>query len=90
MRAFSKAAVMLALCLHCLAGTGASTKALDTVNRAVEAMGGEIALRQVRTIVITQKARHWEPGSSVIAGGEPKCTGDSAIVSWWPCRVRSY
>jgi glyoxylase-like metal-dependent hydrolase (beta-lactamase superfamily II) len=71
---------MLALGLYCVAAAGASNKALDTVNRAVEAMGGESALRQVRTMVVTQKAQHWEPGSSVIAGGEPKFTGDSSIV----------
>ena len=80
MRAFPKAAVMLALGLYCVAAAGASNKALDTVNRAVEAMGGESALRQVRTMVITEKAQHWEPGSSVTAGGEPKFTGDSSIV----------
>jgi glyoxylase-like metal-dependent hydrolase (beta-lactamase superfamily II) len=55
-------------------------KALQTVDRAITALGGEAALEQARTMVITEKAQHWEPASSVIAGGEAKFTGDSSIV----------
>jgi hypothetical protein len=58
MRAFSKAAVTLALGLYCVAAAGASNKAFDAVNLAVEAMGGENAPRQVRTMVITEKMRY--------------------------------
>ena len=57
-----------------------SKKALQTVDRAVTALGGEAALGQVRTMVITEKAQHWEPASSVVTGGEAKFTGDSNIV----------
>src|SRR5262245_34305110 len=58
----------------------APDKALDTVDRALQALGGESALRAVRTMVITERAQHWEPNSSTITGGEPRHTGDSNIV----------
>src|SRR5688572_32838166 len=57
-----------------------SKQALQTVDRAIQAMGGEAALGQVRTMVITEKAQHWEPASSVVTGGEAKFTADSNIV----------
>lgn len=50
------------------------------VDRALQAMGGESALRGVRTMVITERVQHWEPNSSVTAGGEARPTGDSSIV----------
>jgi glyoxylase-like metal-dependent hydrolase (beta-lactamase superfamily II) len=57
-----------------------SKKALQTVDRAITAMGGEDALRQVRTMISAVKAQHWEPNSSTITGGDAKFTGDSTIV----------
>jgi glyoxylase-like metal-dependent hydrolase (beta-lactamase superfamily II) len=75
-----------ALALSLLLATAAfpaaadSKKALQTIDRAITAMGGEAALGQVRTMVITEKAQHWEPASSVVTGGEAKFTGDSNIV----------
>ena len=61
-------------------GAGAAGTALDTVNKAVAALGGEAALRQVQTVVITANARHWEPQSSVVPGGDFKLAGISKIV----------
>ncbi len=54
--------------------------ALVIVNRAIDALGGESALSQVRTLVLTGNAQHWEPQSSVVPGGDMKFTGDSSIV----------
>lgn len=74
--------LMLSVLLGLVAAAAAanSGKALGTVDRAIKAMGGEAALAQVRTMVSTVKAQHWEPNSSTITGGEAKFTGDSTIV----------
>jgi len=62
------------------AGAASAASALATVDRALQAMGGESALRGVRTMVITERVQHWEPNSSVVTGGEFKFTGNSNIV----------
>src|SRR5687767_3647044 len=80
MATFARIALIAILGFASAAASGASNKALDTVNKAIEAMGGESALKGVRTMVITEQVQHWEPGSSVITGGEPRFTGDSSIV----------
>jgi glyoxylase-like metal-dependent hydrolase (beta-lactamase superfamily II) len=58
----------------------ASSKALDAVDRAMQAMGGERALVQVRSVVMNLHAQHWEPQSNYQAGGDAKPTGESRIV----------
>jgi glyoxylase-like metal-dependent hydrolase (beta-lactamase superfamily II) len=75
-----RAVLILISGFTCVAASGASNKALDTVNRAVEAMGGENALRQVKTVVLNVRAQHWEPQSNYQAGGDAKPTGESSIV----------
>ena len=62
------------------AGAASGKAALDTVDRAVQAMGGERALLQVRSVVMNLRAQHWEPQSNYQAGGEAKPTGESSIV----------
>ena len=62
------------------AGLASAASGQATVDRALQAMGGESALRGVRTMVITEKAQHWEPNSSVVTGGDARFTGDSNIV----------
>ena len=59
---------------------GAATTAVNTVDRAITALGGDSALRQVRTLVMTASAEHWEPQSNFVPGGEMKTAGESAIV----------
>ena len=59
---------------------GAAGKAVETVDRAITALGGEAALRQVRTLVMTAAAEHWEPQSNFVPGGDMKTAGESAIV----------
>ena len=65
-----------------LQGTAASAapNALETVDRAITALGGDSALRQVRTLVMTASAEHWEPQSNFVPGGEMKTAGESAVV----------
>lgn len=58
----------------------AKPNALDTVNRALDAMGGAKAVGQIKTITIKGQARHWEPEQSVIPGGEMLLLGDSTFV----------
>jgi glyoxylase-like metal-dependent hydrolase (beta-lactamase superfamily II) len=72
--------LFLLLLMPAVPAAANSKQALQTVDRAIAAMGGEDALRQVRTMVITEKAQHWEPASSVVTGGEAKFTGDSNLV----------
>jgi glyoxylase-like metal-dependent hydrolase (beta-lactamase superfamily II) len=50
------------------------------VKQAVTAQGGADALRAFKTAVIKGDAKHWEPGQSYAAGGEPKFLGDSAFT----------
>lgn len=59
---------------------GAAATALATVDRAITALGGDSALRQVRTLVMTASAEHWEPQSNLVPSGEMKTAGESAIV----------
>ncbi len=52
----------------------------ELVTQAVAAQGGADALRGLTTLVIKGEARHWEPGQSVRAGGEPRFIGDSTFT----------
>ena len=63
-----------------IATSAMAASAQNPVTRAVEAMGGENALRQVRTVVMNARAQHWEPQSNYQAGGDTRPTGDSNIV----------
>jgi glyoxylase-like metal-dependent hydrolase (beta-lactamase superfamily II) len=79
MKRSSAIAVFLLLGLLSTAA-GAAAKALETVERAITALGGDSALRQVRTLQMTASAEHWEPQSNFVPGGEMKTAGESAIV----------
>lgn len=52
----------------------------ELVRAAVTAQGGADALRSLKTLVIKGTAKHWEPGQSVRAGGEPRFIGDSTFT----------
>jgi glyoxylase-like metal-dependent hydrolase (beta-lactamase superfamily II) len=89
METLIKAALIVALGFASAAASAASNKALDTVNRAIDALGGENALRQVKTVVINEHAQHWEPESSYAPSGEMAFAGDSAIVMTWDVANRA-
>ena len=52
----------------------------ELVKQAMVAQGGADALRAFKTAVIKGEAKHWEPGQSYAAGGEPKFLGDSTFT----------
>jgi glyoxylase-like metal-dependent hydrolase (beta-lactamase superfamily II) len=47
------------------------------VNKAVQAMGGEAALAQLKTLTVRAKVREWEPHQSVKAGGDMRFANES-------------
>ena len=71
---------LLAALIALPAGAAGAASGTAIVDRALQAMGGESALRGVRTMIITEHAQHWEPNSTVVTGGEPRLTGISSIV----------
>ena len=55
----------------------------DLVKQAVDAQGGADALRRLTGLTAKGNARFWEPGQSLIAGGEPRPLGTATFeVSW--------
>jgi glyoxylase-like metal-dependent hydrolase (beta-lactamase superfamily II) len=52
---------------------------LDLVNRAIDAVGGKEALKDVKTADIKGTVRQWEPEQSLVADGEPRLAGDSTF-----------
>jgi hypothetical protein len=56
---------------------------IDLVKQAVAAQGGAEALRNLKTVGITAKGQHWEPGQSYAPGGESRFLGDSDITVTW-------
>ena len=53
---------------------------VDLVKQAVEAQGGAAAVGAPRTTIIKGEAKHWEPGQSYSATGEPRFIGDSTFT----------
>jgi glyoxylase-like metal-dependent hydrolase (beta-lactamase superfamily II) len=68
------------LALQALPASGAEKSGQDPVARAVKALGGEQALRKVKSITIDGQARYWEPEQSVVPGGEARLLGDSGFI----------
>jgi glyoxylase-like metal-dependent hydrolase (beta-lactamase superfamily II) len=58
-------------------------KASDLVNQAVTAQGGAAALRNLKSVAITADGKYWEPGQSMIAGGDPRFLNDSKLTITW-------
>ena len=54
----------------------------DLVKQAVAAEGGA-ELRGLKALAITGDAKFWEPGQSVVAGGEPRFLGDATFTMTW-------
>jgi glyoxylase-like metal-dependent hydrolase (beta-lactamase superfamily II) len=53
---------------------------IDRVKQGVEALGGENAMRAIKTIVQKADAKHWEPGQSNSVNGESRFLGDSTLT----------
>jgi hypothetical protein len=53
------------------------------VDQAVAAEGGAAALRDLKAVAITADGKYWEPGQSLVAGGEPRVLKDSKLTISW-------
>ena len=53
----------------------------DLVKAAVTAEGGVDALKSLKGLAIKGEAKHWEPGQSLKAGGEPRFLGDTTFTA---------
>jgi glyoxylase-like metal-dependent hydrolase (beta-lactamase superfamily II) len=56
---------------------------VDLVKAAVTAEGGADALKALKGLAIKAEAKHWEPGQSLKAGGEPRFLGDTQLAITW-------
>ena len=63
-----------------LASPAAAQSGVDLVKQSVAAQGGVAALSASKSTIIKGEAKHWEPGQSYSATGEPKFLGDSAYT----------
>lgn len=61
----------------------ANAAPIDLVKAAVAAEGGADALKALAGIVVKGDAKHWEPGQSLKAGGEPRFLGDTMFTLTW-------
>jgi glyoxylase-like metal-dependent hydrolase (beta-lactamase superfamily II) len=52
---------------------------IDLVKAAVTAEGGQEAMAGLKSLEIKGTAKHWEPGQSLKAGGEPRFLGDTTF-----------
>ncbi len=52
----------------------------DLVKAALTAEGGADALKSLKGLAIKGEAKHWEPGQSYKADGEPRFLGDTAFT----------
>ena len=55
----------------------------DLVKAAIAAEGGADALKALSGLSIKGEAKHWEPGQSLKAGGEPRFLGDTKLAITW-------
>ena len=64
-------------------GVRAQAAPADLVALAVEAQGGEAAMRSLNSLMIQGDAKHWEPEELFMAGGTPRFLGDSTFTLAW-------
>jgi len=75
--------------LAVVAATGWATPAcaqqsgMEFVRQAIDAAGGEQALRALKTLRVTGNVRYWEPDQSILANGPSLQTGSSKFVVTW-------
>ncbi len=55
----------------------------DLVAAAIEAQGGEQAMRSLNSLLIQGGAKHWEPEEAFATGGTPRFLGDSTFSLDW-------
>src|SRR5262245_9489403 len=55
----------------------------DLVKQAIEAQGGADALRRLTGLTVKGDARFWEPGQSLVAGGDPRPLGTANFEITW-------
>src|SRR6202040_4363256 len=55
----------------------------ELVKAAVAAEGGADALKALKGVSIKGEAKHWEPGQSYKADGEPRFLGDTTFTTTW-------
>jgi hypothetical protein len=55
----------------------------ELIKAAVAAEGGAGALKALKGISIKGEAKHWEPGQSYKADGEPRFLGDTTFTTTW-------
>jgi glyoxylase-like metal-dependent hydrolase (beta-lactamase superfamily II) len=55
----------------------------DLVKQAVDAQGGADALRRLTGLTAKGNAQFWEPGQSLVAGGEPRPLGTATFDITW-------
>src|ERR1700741_5282338 len=55
----------------------------DLVKAGIAAEGGADALKALKGISIKGEAKHWEPGQSYKADGEPRFLGDTTFTTTW-------
>src|SRR5712692_1199354 len=79
-----KYALMISAALLMAFGQGQPASAqspADLVKKAVGAIGGDDALRAVKTLVLKADGKHWEPGQSNSVNGESRFLGDSTVTT---------
>jgi hypothetical protein len=55
----------------------------ELLKAAVAAEGGADALKALKGLSIKGEAKHWEPGQSYKADGEPRFLGDTTFTTTW-------
>jgi hypothetical protein len=55
----------------------------ELIKAAVAAEGGADALKALKGLSIRGEAKHWEPGQSYKADGEPRFLGDTTFATTW-------
>ena len=81
-----KRAIVLALFAASLgvhAPARAQSVGQDLIKHAVAVVGGEQALRAVKSVKITGEAKWWEPDQSVATGGPGLFAGDTKFTTVW-------
>ncbi len=59
---------------------GTANKGVDTVQAALQAMGGVAVLEDLKTITVQGRTTHWVPGEAFQTGGEPRLVGNSDFL----------
>src|SRR5437867_3452542 len=72
-------AVLLLASLVVVTAATASPRSDNLVSKAVQALGGESALANVKTVAVKGTIRQWEPEQSVMPGGDMRLVNDSTF-----------